>query len=53
MKTTKQERLAFIGIAICVLIAGWLDGQDHKLAQKYAQSEQGQQLACIHCGGKP
>lgn len=53
MKTTTQERIAFIGIAICVLIVGWLDGQDHKMAQKYAASQAGQTLACIHCGGQP
>lgn len=49
--TTKEEKMAFIGIAICVLIAGWLDGQDARLAEKYAQSQTGQQLACLSCAG--
>ena len=53
MKTTNQEKIAFIAIAICVLIAGWMDGQDHQMAQKYAASTAGQKLACIHCGGQP
>lgn len=53
MKTTTQEKIAFIAIAIGLLLSGYMDGQDHKLAQKYAQSQQGQQLACIHCGGQP
>lgn len=52
MKTTAQEKIAFIVIAICLLITGWMDGQDHKLAQQYAASQQGQQLACIHCGDR-
>ena len=53
MKTTAQEKIAFALIGICLLIAGYMDGQDHKMAQKYAQSQKGQQLACIHCGGQP
>ena len=53
MKTTTQERLAFLAIAIGLLITGWMDSQDAEMAQKYAASQQGQQLACIHCGGQP
>ena len=50
MKTTNQERIAFIIIAIGLLITGWMDGQDDELAQKYSATNQGQNLACIKCG---
>ena len=50
MKTTTQEKLAFIAIAIGLLISGYMDGQDHKMAQKYAATQKGQQMACIKCG---
>ena len=53
MKTTPQERIAFALIALGLLITGWMDGQDHQMAQKYAATQQGQQVACIHCGGQP
>jgi len=53
MKTTTQEKLAFIAIAFGLLITGLMDGQDHKMAQKYAATQKGQQMACIHCGGQP
>lgn len=49
MKTNTQEKLAFLAIAICVLIAGWMDGQDAALAEKYSVTQQGQKLACIKC----
>lgn len=50
MKTTAQEKIAFLAIAIGLLIAGWVDGQDAALAEKYSVAQQGQKLACIHCG---
>ena len=53
MKTTTQEKLAFIAIAIGLLISGYMDGQDAALAEKYSVTQQGQKLACIHCGGQP
>ena len=45
--TTTQEKLAFIAIAICVLIAGWMDGQDAKLMET---DKDALTVACIHCG---
>lgn len=49
-KTTSSEKIAFAGIVFCFLILGWMDAQDARLAEKYAASQTGQQLACIHCG---
>lgn len=48
-----KERLSLAAIAMCLLVAGWLDGQDHQMAQKYAASNAGQTLACLSmtCGG--
>ena len=51
MKTTRQEKIAFIVIAVCLLITGWMDNQDAEMAQKYAASQAGQQLACLQCAG--
>jgi hypothetical protein len=48
--TTKTDRFALIAITIGLLISGWMDAQDARLAEKYAASQTGQQLACIHCG---
>lgn len=48
-----NQKFALIAITIGLLIAGWMDGQDHQMAQKYAASQQGQKLACIHCAGQP
>ena len=53
MKTTPQERIAFALIALGLLISGYMDGQDAALAEKYSVTQQGQQVACIHCGGQP
>lgn len=52
MKTTTQEKIAFLAIAIGLLLSGYMDGQDADMAQKYAASQQGQKLACIHCGDR-
>lgn len=49
--TTKEEKIALVAIAIGLLINGLLDGQDARLAEQYAQSQQGQQLACLSCAG--
>jgi|688.fasta_scaffold290573_3 hypothetical protein len=55
-KTTKQERFAMIAIVCGILIVGWMDGNDAAMAEKssavakYKTSQQGQKLACIHCG---
>lgn len=48
-----NQKFALIAITIGLLITGWMDGQDHQMAQKYAQSQAGQQIACIKCGGQP
>jgi len=48
-----NQRIALIVITIGLLLAGWMDGQDHQMAQKYAASNAGQKLACIHCAGQP
>lgn len=45
-----NQRIALIAITIGLLLAGYLDGKDSELAQKYAASNAGQKLACIHCG---
>lgn len=50
---TMNQKFALIAITIGLLIAGWMDGHDHQMAQKYAASQQGQKLACIHCAGQP
>jgi hypothetical protein len=54
--TTPSEKFAFLIIAIGLLLAGYMDGQDAAMAEKYSAaakyktSQQGQKLACIHCG---
>ena len=54
--TTPSEKFAFLIITIGLLLAGYLDGQDAAMAEKssvvakYKTSQQGQKLACIHCG---
>lgn len=48
--TTPSEKFAFLIIAIGLLISGWMDGNDAKLAEKYRMAESGKHLACIHCG---
>lgn len=51
--TTPSEKFAFLIIAIGLLLAGYMDGQDAAMAEKssaVAKSQQGQKLACIHCG---
>ena len=45
----RHERFALLLIAACVLLAGWLDGQDAAQAEQYAASVTGQQLACVRC----
>jgi hypothetical protein len=51
-----NQRIAIIAITIGLLMAGWMDGQDASMAEKssavakYKTSQQGQKLACIHCG---
>lgn len=56
MKTTTQERLAFLAIAIGLLLAGYMDGQDAAMTEKssavakYSIKHQGQKMACIKCG---
>jgi hypothetical protein len=48
-----NQKFALIAITIGLLIAGWMDGQDAAMAEKssaVAKSQQGQKLACIHCG---
>ena len=47
---TMNQKIALLAITIGLLLAGWMDGQDHQLAQKYAASTAGQVMACIHCG---
>ncbi|MEY2679968.1 MAG: hypothetical protein RL661_199 [Pseudomonadota bacterium] len=49
--TTKEEKIAFVVIAACLLITGWLDGQDAKMAERYAVAQTGQQIACSDCAG--
>lgn len=46
-----NQKLAILGIAIGLLVAGWLDGKDHQMARQYAISQQGQKIACIDCAG--
>lgn len=59
-RTTKTERLAFLGILSCLLINGYLDQKDADMAQKYAEaqkahsyaaSQTGRQIACLQCAG--
>jgi hypothetical protein len=51
-----NQRLALSLIALGLLLAGYMDGQDASMAEKssavakYKTSQQGQKLACIHCG---
>lgn len=51
MKTTQEEKLAMLGIAICLLIAGWMDDQDATMTERYSVAQTGQQLACTDCAG--
>lgn len=46
-----NQTLALTLIAAGILLAGYLDGQDHAAAERYAASISGQQLACIECAG--
>lgn len=57
--TTTTEKYALIAIAIGLLLAGYMDGQDAKLmatpekssaVARYSVTKQGQKMACIHCG---
>lgn len=48
-----NQKYALIAITLGLLIAGWMDSTDHAMAQKYAASNDGQKLACIHCAGQP
>lgn len=40
-----NQRIALAFIAIGLLIAGWMDGQDAAIAEKSSVV-----VACIHCG---
>jgi hypothetical protein len=46
MKTTKQERVAMIAIALGVILTGWMDAEDAKLMEAKAEI-----LACSTCAG--
>lgn len=46
-----NQTLALALIAAGFLLAGYLDGQDHAAAERYAASNAGQQMACIDCAG--
>ena len=46
MKTTKQERVAMIAIALGVLLTAWMDAEDAKLMEAKAEI-----LACSTCAG--
>lgn len=46
-----NQTLALLIIAAGFVLAGYLDGQDHAAAERYAASVAGQQLACIDCAG--
>lgn len=48
MKTTPQERIAFAVIAIGLLLAGYLDGQDARLM---ATDKDSLTVACTQCAG--
>jgi hypothetical protein len=43
--TTPSEKFAFLIIAIGLLLAGYMDGQDAKLMEKPIQ------VACVTCAG--
>lgn len=45
------ETLKLTLILAGLMLAGWLDGQDARLAEQYSVSIAGQQLACINCAG--
>ena len=53
--TTPSEKFAFLIIAIGLLLAGYMDGQDAAMTEKssavakYSIKHQGQKLACIKC----
>lgn len=46
-----KERFSLVAITLGLFLAGWLDGQDHQIAQKYHASIAGQKLACVACAG--
>jgi hypothetical protein len=46
MKTTKQERVAMIAIALGVLLTAWMDSEDAKLMEAKTEI-----LACSTCAG--
>ena len=46
MKTTKQERVAMIAIALGVLLTAWMDAEDAKLMEAKTEI-----LACSTCAG--
>jgi Flp pilus assembly protein protease CpaA len=46
MKTTTQERLALLAIALGVILTGWMDAEDAKLMEAKTEI-----LACTTCAG--
>jgi hypothetical protein len=46
-----KEKFALLAITFCLLLAGWMDGQDAKTAERYSASIAGQKLACLSCAG--
>ena len=46
-----NQPLALFLIAAGLLLAGYFDGQDAQMAERYSVSIAGQQLACIECAG--
>jgi hypothetical protein len=46
-----NQPLALVFIAAGILLAGYLDGMDARMAERYSVSMAGQQLACIGCAG--
>jgi sugar/nucleoside kinase (ribokinase family) len=46
-----SQPIALAVSAAGLLLAGWLDGQDARMAERYSVSMAGQQLACIGCAG--
>lgn len=42
-----KERFSLVAIALSLLLAGWLDGQDAAMAD-----ESSVVVACIHCAGE-
>ncbi|MEY2680646.1 MAG: hypothetical protein RL661_877 [Pseudomonadota bacterium] len=45
------EHLKLTLLLAGLILAGWLDGQDAKMAEQYSVSIAGQQLACLSCAG--